>query len=124
MTVIYLQGFSFRLAITSLEEIKTNSINLELEYDSVSFNKKFEFYDHKTFKQGETTISTKPRETVIPQLKKIPMNFIDEIKDGLSEFEASLKEEFGNDVTFNFLVYERTGLIYQIRLEDDLELGT
>ena len=49
------------------------------------------------------------------------MNFVDEIKDGLSEFEVSLKEEFGNDVTFNFLVYERTGLIYQLRLEDDLE---
>ena len=124
LTVIYLQGFSFRLAITSLEEIKTNSINLELEYDSESFAKKFDFYDHRTFKQGEKTIGTQPREIVIPQLKKIGMSFVDEIRDGLSEFEARLKDEFGSDVTFNFLVYERTGLIYQLRLADDLELGT
>ena len=92
--------------------MKTNSIFIELEYTMESFSKKFEFFDHKSFMVGGKVIGTKPGETVIPSLKMLPRTFVEEISDGLSEFESYLKNDFGEDVSFNFLVYERTGLIY------------
>ena len=49
---------------------------------------------------------------------------MEKIKGGLAEFENYLKNDFGEDVSFNFLVYERTGLIYQIRLQDEPDEGT
>ena len=49
---------------------------------------------------------------MIKSLEMLPQSFVDEIHDGLEKFENYLKSDFGEDVSFNFLVYERTGLIY------------
>ena len=44
LTLHYIQDKSFRIAITSLEEMKTNSIFIELEYDQITFDETFEYY--------------------------------------------------------------------------------
>ena len=55
---------------------------------------------------------TNTNEVMLKSIKVVPKSFVDSIIDGLTEFETYLKNEFGDDVTFDFLVYERTGLIY------------
>ena len=65
-----------------------------------------------------------PGEIILNSLKSQPKSFVEDIKGGLAEFENYLKNDFGEDVSFNFLVYERTGLIYQIRLQDEPDEGT
>ena len=56
MTLHYIEDTSFRVAITSVEEMKTNSIFIELEYDQATFDKKFEFYKVDEFKSGDKVI--------------------------------------------------------------------
>ena len=88
-----------------------NSIFIELEYDEESFEKTFGFYEHDQFKVGGKVITNKD-EIMLKSIKVVPKSFVDSITDGLTEFETYLKNDFGDDVTFDFLVYERTGLIY------------
>lgn len=57
-------------------------------------------------------IGLKDGETMIRSLKTVPKSFIDKIQDGLAWLEKHLQDEFGQNVNFNYLAYEKTGLIY------------
>lgn len=58
-------------------------------------------------------------EIILNSLKIVDRDFIHQIEGGLKAFENYLLNEFGQDVQFNYLVYERTGLIYQIRMREE-----
>ena len=55
------------------------------------------------------------RETMIRSLKTVPKSFIDKIQAGLVWLEKHMKTEFGDQVSFQYLAYEKTGLVYQLR---------
>ena len=61
MTLHYLENESFRIAITSHEEVKTNSLFVELEFDEDSFAKTFEFIDD-AFKVNRKVLPMRPGE--------------------------------------------------------------
>ena len=87
----YIEETSFRVAITSVIEMKTNSIFIELEYDRATFDEKFEFYKAEDFKCGGKAIPRQPGEIMLNSLKNLPSKFVEDIKDGLAEFENYLK---------------------------------
>lgn len=43
--------------------------------------------------------------------------------DGITALENHCKKQFGQDVSFDFLVHERYGLIYNLRVHDELDEG-
>ena len=49
---------------------------------------------------------------MIRSLKVVSKRFIDQIKEGLVWLERHLQEEFGAAISFNYLAYEKNGLIY------------
>lgn len=57
-------------------------------------------------------IAGKDGETMIRSLKVVSKDFIGMIKEGLNGLEKHLREEFGATASFNYLAYEKTGLIY------------
>lgn len=65
----YLQDQTFRLAFTSLEDSRTNSIFLELEFDQESFEEHFEFVDHETFANQKGLVALQKDEIAIKSLK-------------------------------------------------------
>ena len=58
---------------------------------------------------------------MIRSLKAVSRRFIDQIKDGLVWLERHLQEEFGAAISFNYLAYEKNGLIYQLRFHSNEE---
>ena len=86
MTLHYIEGESFRVEITNLEEVKTNSLLMELEFDKESFNKTFEFIDEK-FKDRRFATPAKQKEVQLKSLKMVNKNFVDRIMTALIEFE-------------------------------------
>ena len=56
---------------------------------------------------------------MIRSLKVVSKDFIEKIKEGLLGLEKHLREEFGANASFNYLAYEKTGLIYQLRFHHD-----
>ena len=74
----YLQDESFRLTITSIEEenIKTVSINVELEFDQETFDEQFEFYEHESFTSSGRLITLRDGETMIRSLKAVSKDFV------------------------------------------------
>ena len=60
-------------------------------------------------------IGLRSGETMIRSLKVVNKDFIEKIKDGLVALENHLQGEFGQGINFNYLAYEKTGLIYQLR---------
>ena len=52
---------------------------------------------------------------MIRSLKTVPKSFIDKIQAGLVWLEKHMKTEFGDQVSFQYLAYEKTGLVYQLR---------
>ena len=86
-----------------------------MEYDEESFSKTFKFIEQDQFKVDGRVLESRPGETFLKSLKMLPKTFMESVKEGLTEFENYLKKEFGNDVSFNYIVFERTGLVYQIR---------
>lgn len=111
------------MTITSLEDdhIRTVAINLELEFEQEMFDQLFEYYEHESFMSSGRVIGLKTGETMIRSLKVVSKDFIDKIKFGLEALERHLLEDFGDDVCINFLAYEKSGLIYQLRffLDED-----
>ena len=57
----YLENESFRIAITSLEEVKTNNLFIELEFDEESFSKTFQFIEN-TFRVKKQVVPMKSGE--------------------------------------------------------------
>jgi len=87
VTLHYLENESFRIAITSHEEVKTNSLFMELEFDEESFGKTIEFINN-TFKVKKQVVLVKPGEIQIPSLKTLSKSFINNIMSGITEFET------------------------------------
>ena len=68
------------------EEVKTNQLFIELEFDEESFDKTFSFIDN-TFRVKNKVIPMKQGEIQIPSLKMVSKSFIDSIMNGIQEFE-------------------------------------
>jgi len=77
----YLHDESFRLTITSLEDenIKTVSVNLELEFDPELFAQHFEFFDSEKFAVAGKPVGLIEGETVIPALRTVPKAFVEKL---------------------------------------------
>ena len=60
---------SFRVAITSPDEVKMNAVFLEVEYDEDSFAKFFEPLNHNTFKVDGDVLPKKKGEHQLPSVK-------------------------------------------------------
>ena len=58
---------------------------------------------------------------MIRSLKIVHKDFIEKIKEGLVSLEKHLQGEFGQNISFNYLAYEKTGLIYQLRFFNNEE---
>lgn len=119
----YLQDESFRLGITSLEGECTNPIFIELQYDKATFNNMFEIFEHEDFTSDGEKVPLRENEVPLRSLKLKNKDYAEVLKSGIMELENFLWKEFGDTIGFNFLVYERTGLIYQIRLRTDPQDG-
>lgn len=83
-----------------------------MEFDEVTFDQLFEFYEHESFKSSGRPIGLRNGETMIRSLKIVNRDFIEKIKGGLVALEKHLQGEFGQGISFNYLAYEKTGLIY------------
>ena len=60
-------------------------------------------------------MAEREREDKIRSLKTMPRAFIEKIMLSLKWLENHLKAEFGHAVSFQYLAYEKTGLVYQLR---------
>eukprot|EP00347_Sterkiella_histriomuscorum_P005987 403354508 len=110
----------FKLAITSLDQESANSLYLDLYFDESSFDKYFQMLDPADFKMKDgQTIPTKEGEIKLPTIKIVDKDFLFEIEGALKTFENYLFNEFGQEVQFPYVVYERTGIIYQLRVRDE-----
>ena len=123
--MIHLHEGNFRISITSLSEVKTNSIFIELEVDEHGMEQLFPFIDHETFKSAGKPVELLENETTLKSLRAVPKSFIDNLESALEQFQIYIQEEFGQTISFFNLVYERTGLIYQLRykMEHDMEIN-
>ena len=101
-----------------------NAIFLELEYDEDSFAKFFEYQNHNQFKVDGQALPKKKGEHQLQSVKVQQTQFMESIIDGIAALETHLKKQFKSpDLSFDFLVHERTGLIYQLRVHDELDEG-
>jgi hypothetical protein len=96
---------------------------IELELDQEAFNKYFKLIEHETFKSGGEMVELIKNEISLPSLRVIDASFTEHVRSGLVQFEHYLKTEFGPKVSLNFLVYERTSLLHQLKLKLDQEQG-
>lgn len=60
-----------------------------------------------------------PAEIKLPSLKVIDKKFIIDIEQAIQAFETYLSNEYQKYATFPYLFYERTGLVYQLRVKDE-----
>ena len=115
LDMIHLYDCTFRIIITNMKEVKTNSIFLELVVDEKDMKRLFPVYEHSDFKSGGKSVELEDNEIPLKSIRAIPRDFIDGIEMGLIQFQEYVEDEYGEEVSFFNLVYERTGLIYQLR---------
>ena len=124
MFLNHLSDYNFRIALTIPNEIKISSVLLELEYDEDSFSRFFEFYKVNSFKVDGNIIPNKKGEHQSQSVRvQNQKEFIESIVDGIQALETHCKKQFGQNVSFDFLVHERSGLIYNLRVHDELDEG-
>jgi len=116
----YIAENYFRVSLFSLEsESALNPLYIDLLFDDSSFQKFFELIDASYFQDNHQTFPTRPNETFLKSIKIVDKAFIMELVTGLQAFENLLIKEFGADAQFNYLAYERTYLMYQLKIKDE-----
>lgn len=111
------------MSISSIEGEKANQLFIELDLDKATFGKHFKLIEHESFMQGGEYIGLLSGETTIPSVRVIDGSFIESIRTGIAHFEQYLRAEFGPKISFNFLVYERTSLLNQLKIKHDPDQG-
>lgn len=94
---------------------------LELELDQDAFSKYFRVIGHDEFRSRDGLVELLDGEVALPSVRVTDLSICDHIRAGLVQYEHYLKQEFGQKVSLNFLVYERTSLLHQLKLKLDHE---
>ena len=84
--MIHLHEGNFRISITSLSEVKTNSIFIELEVDEHGMQQLFPFIEHETFTSAGKPVELLENETTLKSLRAVPKSFIDNLESALEQF--------------------------------------
>ena len=110
---------SFRVSISTADGERVNSLFLEVDLDNETFEKHFKVIEHESFKTGNEYVGLDGGEIPLQSLQVVDDSFIEVIKPGITQFEQYLKSEFGNSISFLYLVYERTNLLSNLKVRQD-----
>lgn len=110
----HIDGKNFRICLVSLnkENGGLNQIVLDLVFDEQSFNFLFEVKNSKDFNQGEnqplySERKQKDDEINLQSVEVLEAKFFfDYIEPGVRAYEELLCQEFGGDISFDFVVLD------------------
>lgn len=126
--VHYIEDTHFRVSITSLERDSKglNQLSLDLTFDQQSFDHLFNPLDPSSYTQlgpNDTVIETEnlQGEIFLPSIEALSSDFYPIIKPAIKAYEEHLIQEFGQHVSFDFIVLENLGISQQIRVSDASE---